>query len=106
MNIHKNERLTPRGREILVSRLHRQETPTGVARSMGVSARTVYKWCRRIDAYDLRRADFQPYARQRHAEEYGTTTPYGWSEDKARQYSKPQRADFGAFIRRKGFRLD
>ena len=61
---------------------------------------------RGIDAYDLRRADLQPYARQRHAEEYGTTTPYGWSEDKARQYSKPQRADFGAFVRQKGFRLD
>ncbi|MCH6576812.1 MAG: nitroreductase family protein [Proteobacteria bacterium] len=61
---------------------------------------------RRIDAYDLRRADLQPYARQRHTEEYGTTTPYGWSEDKARQYSKPQRADFGAFVRSKGFRLD
>ncbi len=60
----------------------------------------------RIDAYDLRRADLQPYARQRHTGEYGTTTPYGWSEDKARQYSEPQRADFGAFIRHKGFRLD
>ena len=60
----------------------------------------------RIDAYDLRRADLQPYARQRHTGEYGTTTPYGWSEDKARQYSKPERADFGAFVRQKGFRLD
>ncbi len=60
----------------------------------------------RIDAYDARRADLQPYARQRHTGEYGTTAPYGWSEDKARQYSKPQRADFGAFVRQKGFRLD
>ena len=31
---------------------------------------------------------------------------YGWSEDKARQYAEPQRADFGAFVRGKGFRLD
>ncbi|MCH8096144.1 MAG: nitroreductase family protein [Proteobacteria bacterium] len=61
---------------------------------------------RGIDAYDARRADLQPYARQRHTGEYGTTTPYGWSEDKARQYSKPQRADFGAFVRHKGFCLD
>ena len=60
----------------------------------------------RIDAYDARRADLQPYARQRHTGEYGTATPYGWSEDKARQYSKPQRADFGAFVRHKGFCLD
>ena len=61
---------------------------------------------RGIDAYDVRRADLQPYARQRHEGEYGTAAPYGWSEDKARQYSKPQRADFGAFVRQKGFRLD
>jgi nitroreductase/FMN reductase [NAD(P)H] len=60
----------------------------------------------RIDAYDARRADLQPYFRQRHTEEYGTTTPYGWSEDKARQYSTPQRADFGAYVRAKGFCLD
>ena len=30
---------------------------------------------------------------------------YGWSEDKARQYAVPQRADFGAFVRRQGFNL-
>jgi hypothetical protein len=59
-----------------------------------------------IDAYDERRDELQPYAQQRYPDEYGTTTPYTWSEDKARQYSKPERADFGAFIRSKGFRLD
>ncbi len=48
MNIHKNARLTPRGREILISRLDRGEHPTDVATSMGVSARTVYKWRRRF----------------------------------------------------------
>ncbi len=47
MNIHQNARLTPRGREILISRLHRGEHPTDVATAMGVSARTVYKWRRR-----------------------------------------------------------
>ena len=31
--------------------------------------------------------------------------PTGWSEDKARQYSKSERADFGVFVRRKGFDL-
>ncbi len=60
----------------------------------------------RIDAYDARRAELQPYAKQRFADEYGTQTPYAWSEDKARQYAKPERADFGAFVRSKGFRLD
>ncbi len=59
-----------------------------------------------VDAYDARRAEAQPYAKQRNEAEYGTAAPYTWSEDKARQYAKPERADFGAFIRAKGFRLD
>jgi nitroreductase/FMN reductase [NAD(P)H] len=59
----------------------------------------------RIEAYDRRRATAQPYARQRHTDDYGVAQDYGWSEDKARQYSKPQRADFGAFLRMKGFQL-
>ena len=61
-----------------------------------------------VETYDARRAGLQPYANQRFAEEekYGTVTPYTWSEDKARQYSKPERADFGAFVRAKGFNLD
>jgi len=59
-----------------------------------------------VDAYDARRARVQPYARQRFAEDFGTAADYGWSEDKARQYSRPERADFGAFVRAKGFRLD
>jgi hypothetical protein len=28
------------------------------------------------------------------------------SEDKARQYAEPQRIDFGAFVRDKGFNLE
>ena len=38
MNVHKNARLTPRGREILISRLERGEHPEDVATAMGVSA--------------------------------------------------------------------
>lgn len=60
----------------------------------------------RIEAYDRRRAGLQPYARQRYPELYGERAEYGWSEDKARQYSRPEREDFGAFIRRKRFRLE
>ncbi len=59
-----------------------------------------------VEAYDARRAEAQPYAKQRNEAEYGTAAPYTWSEDKARQYAKPERADFGAFIRAKGFRLE
>ena len=59
----------------------------------------------RVETYDRRREAVQPYARQRHADQYGTAAEYGWSEDKARQYSKPERADFGTFLRAKGFQL-
>lgn len=59
-----------------------------------------------VDGYDARRAAIQPFARQRDPERFGTAEHYGWSEDKARQYADPERADFGAFIRAKGFKLD
>lgn len=59
-----------------------------------------------IDAYDRRRAALRPYRRQRNVERWGETQPYGWSEDKARQYAEPTRADFGRFVRGKGFCLD
>ena len=58
-----------------------------------------------IDAYDHRRAAVYPY-KPRDPERWGEVPFYGWSEDKARQYGVPQRADFGAFVRRKGFCLD
>jgi len=60
----------------------------------------------KIAAYDRRREAVQPYRSQRYTDRFGESTAYGWSEDKARQYSVPERADFGAFVRRKGFRLD
>lgn len=60
----------------------------------------------KIAAYDKRREAVQPYRTQRYTEKFGESPEYGWSEDKARQYSVPERADFGAFVRRKGFKLD
>jgi nitroreductase len=59
-----------------------------------------------IDAYDRRRAALRPYRRQRSPERWGEADFYGWSQDKARQYGVPTRADFGAFVRGKGFCLD
>jgi nitroreductase len=59
-----------------------------------------------IDAYDRRRAAAHPHRRQRAVERFGQAEFYGWSEDKARQYAEPLRADFGAFLRAKGFCLD
>ena len=59
----------------------------------------------KIEAYDRRRDAVLPYRRQRNPERFGRADFYGWSEDKARQYAIPERADFGAFIRSKGFSL-
>jgi nitroreductase len=59
-----------------------------------------------IEAYDRRRAHSRPYRRQRDPARFGAASFYGWSEDKARQYAEPLRADFGAFVRAQGFRLD
>jgi len=60
----------------------------------------------KIAAYDARREAVQPYKTQRYVDKFGQSAAYGWSEDKARQYSVPERADFGAFVRCKGFKLD
>ena len=59
----------------------------------------------KIDAYDRRRDALLPYRKQRNPERFGKADFYGWSEDKARHYAVPERADFGAFIRSKGFSL-
>jgi len=62
---------------------------------------------REIDAYDRRREarHATPPASQRFVDRFGVSEPYGWSEDKARQYSVPERHNFGPFIRRHGFGL-
>lgn len=58
-----------------------------------------------VSAYDARRAEVQPFRTQRSPDEFGVADPYTWSEDKARQYAKPERDTFGAFVKQKGFRL-
>ncbi len=59
----------------------------------------------RIEAYDRRCAAIHPH-RPRDPARWGAAQFYGWSEDKARQYGVPQRTDFGAFVRSRGFNLD
>ena len=58
-----------------------------------------------ITAYDKTRAQAQSYATQRATDTFGHSDSYTWSEDKIRQYSTPERADFGAYIRAQGFDL-
>jgi nitroreductase len=56
-----------------------------------------------LAAYDRRRDQAAPYREQRDTALWGEAQHYGWSEDKARQYATPQRGDFGAYIRNRGF---
>src|SRR3954452_20895539 len=48
MNVHKNARLTPRGRERIVRQVASAQTPEAVAEAVGVCPRTVRKW---VDRY-------------------------------------------------------
>ena len=50
MNIHKNARLTPRGRERIVLQVVSGQTATAVAEAAGVCPRTVRKWVARYHA--------------------------------------------------------
>jgi len=53
MNVHQNARLTPKGRELLITRLERGEHVCDVACALGISVRTVYKWRKRHREYGL-----------------------------------------------------
>ena len=58
-----------------------------------------------VDGYDRRRNAIFPYRSQRNVARFGTSPDYGWSQDKARQYAEPERADFGKFVNARGFKL-
>jgi transposase InsO family protein len=47
MNIHKNARLTPHGRELIVRQVANGQAPKAAARAAGVCPRTVRKWIAR-----------------------------------------------------------
>ena len=59
-----------------------------------------------VNAYDDRRHAIHHPDTQRQEARFGRVEKYTWSEDKARQYASPERADFGAYIRSKGFKLE
>ena len=59
-----------------------------------------------IAALDARCEALRAYPKQRSVERWGEAPHYGWSEDKTRQYAEPHRAEFGAFVRAKGFSLE
>ena len=51
--MHKNARLTPKGREVMLARLEAGQHQVDVAQAMGVSITTVKKWLRRYRAQGL-----------------------------------------------------
>ena len=53
MDIHKNARLTPLGRERMVNMVLSGQTPKAVSEAVGVCPRTVGKWVRRFEAEGL-----------------------------------------------------
>jgi transposase InsO family protein len=53
MDIHKNARLTPLGRERMVTMGRRGQTPKAVSEAVGVCPRTVRKWLERFKAEGL-----------------------------------------------------
>ncbi|MDP6708179.1 MAG: nitroreductase family protein [Alphaproteobacteria bacterium] len=61
-----------------------------------------------INAYDRRRDAVYsiPPEKQRHLDSHGKPDFYGWSEDKARQVSLPEREQLRAFLQAHGFSLD
>jgi len=60
-----------------------------------------------IDAYDRRRHARQPIPpeKQRHSDRYGVLDRCYWSDNVARQLSRPERAHFKEFLKRRGFGL-
>jgi len=50
MNIHKNARLTPYGRELIVRQIESGQTPEAAARAAGACPRTARKWLARFKA--------------------------------------------------------
>lgn len=57
MNVHKNARLTPSGRVLLVPRIEAGWSVVGAAAAAGVSARTAHRWLGRYRAGDRHLAD-------------------------------------------------
>ena len=60
MNMHKNARLTPRGRERIVRQVESGQTPEAVAEAAGVCPRTVRKWLDRYRQKDWQATKMMP----------------------------------------------
>ena len=59
-----------------------------------------------IEIYDQTRDAIFPVTPERQRHLYGEADFYGWSEGVARQLSVPERPEFRAFLKARGFALD
>lgn len=60
-----------------------------------------------FDRYEQERdrRESRPDGGQRDVDQFGIARPYGWAEDRTRQYSVPLRADWAEHVERQGFDL-
>lgn len=62
MNLHKNARPTPRGRERVAELVASGQTPASVARAVGGCPRTVRKWVKRYETEGRAEAGYEGHA--------------------------------------------
>ena len=95
----------------LVMGYPKQKPPTSMRLPLSITVmENVYDDTDPIDAileYGLRRnaAESHKFNEQRFVEDFGRADVYTWVQDVVRQYSKPERPDWGAYIRDQGFNL-
>lgn len=75
MSQHPNARLTPRGREMLVSRIRSSTSVAKAAHQMGVSRQTASKWLACTDLRQDRRWTRAAEARRRRPHDRGSPAP-------------------------------
>ena len=78
----------------------------GLAATVHVDRHAGAEVADQLAEYDARRNLTRPYRERRDDARFGAAVTYGWSEDKARQSARPERQDWGKFVRARGFKLD
>jgi hypothetical protein len=61
---------------------------------------------RAVEGYDRRREAAQPFREQRSVDAFGKAEPMAGQRTRRGNTRVPERADFGAYVRARGFRLD
>ena len=91
MNVHKNARLTPRGRERIVRQVESGQTPKAVAEAAGVCLRTARKWVDRYRREGL--AGLQDRSSRPHSDPFANTRGCGRGDRTAAPAALDRQAD-------------